>query len=333
MDREYTGMNRVACAIINLCVLVGCMPVRVAPTESNVPGTPYTIVLGVAQDAGYPQTACRRACCEAARRDPKLKRHVACLAIVDPVNRQRWIVDCTPDFREQLAMLDAMAPSHSPDATALISQPLLDGILLTHAHIGHYTGLQDLGREVTGAHEVPLYVMPRMAEFLRTNGPWNQLVELHNVQLHLLSADQPTALNEHITATPLVVPHRDEYSETVGYRITGPTRSVLYIPDVDKWQRWDRLIEDEIAKVDVAYLDGTFFDGEELGGRDMAEIPHPFVRESMARFAALSIGERAKIRFIHFNHTNALLRSGSNVCREVEAAGLRASSQGDIEPL
>ena len=298
------------------------------PTDS-----PFVIVLGTAQDAGYPQTACRRPCCEAARQDPTLARYVASLAIVDPVSHQRWIIDCTPDFREQLAMLDAIAAPVSDDANAMIAQPLLDGILLTHAHIGHYTGLQDLGREVTGASSVPVYTMPRMAEFLTHNGPWNQLVSLHNIELRPLAADAPAMLNERISITPIRVPHRDEYSETVGYRIVGPSRSVLYISDIDKWHRWDRLIEDEIQRVDVAYLDGTFFDGEELGGRDMAEIPHPFVRESMERFAALPDAERAKIRFIHLNHTNPLLRDDSAAMKELRSAGLDVAPQGEVQPL
>ncbi len=297
------------------------------------PDAPYVVVLGVAQDAGYPQTACRRTCCEAARLEPALRRYVACLAIVDPSAGQRWLIDCTPDFGEQLAMLDALAPPQSSDARAKASQPLLDGILLTHAHIGHYTGLQDLGREVCGSSGMPVYAMPRMTEFLTRNGPWSQLVSLGNIELRPLQADQPVALNARLKVTPITVPHRDEFSETVGFRIDGPARSILYIPDIDKWERWDRRIEDEIARVDVAFLDGTFFDGEELGGRDMSEIPHPFVLESMQRFAALPAAERAKIRFIHLNHTNALLRSDSDANQLLRDAGLSVATQGEIVNL
>lgn len=291
------------------------------------------MVLGVAQDAGYPQTACRRACCDAARRDGALARHVASLAIVDPASGQRWLVDCTPDVGEQLALLDALAPPGSRDARELASQPCVDGVLLTHAHIGHYTGLMDFGREVTGAQGAAVYAMPRMTAFLKENGPWGQLVELGNIELRAMAADRAVILNGRVRVTPLLVPHRDEYSETVGFRIEGPGRSVLYIPDIDKWEKWDRRIEDEIARVDVAYLDGTFFDGEELGGRDMSEIPHPFVRESLTRFAALPASERGKIRFIHLNHTNALLRAGSDARKAVAAAGLGVAQQGEVVGL
>ena len=84
-----------------------------------------------------------------------------------------------------------------------------------------------------------------------------------------------------LQVTPLLVPHRDEYTETVGFWIQGPNRSALFIPDIDKWERWDSLgtaIEDWIAKVDVAYLDGTFLEEGEIPGRAIEEIPHPFIR-------------------------------------------------------
>ena len=72
----------------------------------------------------------------------------------------------------------------------------------------------------------------------------------------------------------MLIPHRDEYSETVGFVIRGPDRSALFLPDIDKWDRWERKIADVLADADVAYLDGTFFADGELLGRDMSKIPH-----------------------------------------------------------
>lgn len=293
---------------------------------------PFVLVLGIAQDAGYPQTSCRRACCASVAADPARRRLVASIAIVDPGSGQRWIIDATPDFREQLALLDAVAPP-AASREGFPSQPLLDGILLTHAHIGHYTGLMDLGREVTGAQRVPVYAMPRMRSFLERNGPWRQLVELGNIELRALAADEPVALNGRVRVTPLPVPHRDEYSETVGFRIEGPGRSMLYIPDIDKWERWERSIADEIARVDVALVDGTFYSGDELGGRDMAQIPHPSVQETMSRLAGLSRAERAKVRLIHLNHTNPLLDAGGEAAREVRREGFHVAAQGEVIEL
>jgi pyrroloquinoline quinone biosynthesis protein B len=171
--------------------------------------------------------------------------------------------------------------------------------------------------------------MPRFADFLRTQAPWSQLVQLDNVELQPLAADQAVSLNESLKVTPLVVPHRDEFSETVAFRIEGPRRKILFLPDIDKWERWERTIEQELAAVDIAYLDATFFDGAELPGRDMREIPHPFVVESLQRFGRLSPAERGKIRLIHFNHTNPLLDPESTATRQVRAAGLGIAVQGE----
>jgi pyrroloquinoline quinone biosynthesis protein B len=301
--------------------LIGAGPLQSSAPERD----PFVIVLGIAQDAGYPQAACRKKCCAAAWGDAARRRLVSCLAIVDPQTHQRWLIDATPDFRAQLRMLDAVEP---PTTT-----PGLAGILLTHGHIGHYTGLMFLGHESIGANGVPVYAMPRMRAFLAGNGPWDQLVRFGNIKLQPLAADTPVKLNERITVTPLRVPHREEYTEVVGFHIAGPKRSVLYIPDIDKWDRWDRRIEDVIAKVDVVYLDGTFYADGEIPSRDMAQIPHPFITESMKRFATLPVGERAKIRFIHLNHTNPALDPDSAAARAVRNGGFAMAHELERTPL
>lgn len=255
---------------------------------------PYIMVLGIAQDGGYPQAGCMRPDCAAARKNPELRRHVASLAVVDPISDQRWMIDATPDFADQLSMLD---------------NKKLDGILLTHAHIGHYLGLAQLGREVMGTHDVRVYAMPRMRAFLEHNGPWNQLVRLHNIAIESLEKDREVKLNERISITPLVVPHRDEYSETVGFIVRGPTRSILWLPDIDKWEKWSTPIESIVARVDVAFVDGTFHDAGELPGRDLSEIPHPLMIETMKRLGTSA----PKVRFIHLNQSNPALRDPSIV--------------------
>jgi len=301
---------------------------RPGATSRTPTAEPFVVVLGTAQDAGYPQSACRRDCCAEAWRDPSRRRLVSSLAIVDPLSRERWIIDATPDFREQLHRLDAIAPfATSP------SRAELDGFLLTHAHIGHYTGLQQLGREAIGERETAVYAMPRLSEFLRTNGPWSLLVSAGHIALRPLVADEPVRLNERLTVTPILVPHRDEYSETVGFRIAGPGRTVLFIPDIDKWEKWDRNVEDEIARVEVAYLDGTFYSAGELPGRDLSEIPHPLIEESMARFETLPPAVRARVRFLHLNHTNPALRADSDAARELTRRGFTVAVEGEVVEL
>lgn len=297
---------------------LGSFSVVAAETPSNAP---YVAVLGVAQDGGFPQAGCRKPCCRSAWTDEAVRRNVASVAIVDPESRQRWIIDATPDFPRQLRMLDDLLPTK--DSLGI------DGILLTHAHVGHYSGLIHLGREVLGADGVTVFAMPRMRQFLETNGPWDQLISLRQVVIERIAAGQTVQLNERISVVPFLVPHRDEYSETVGFRIHGPSRTVLYLPDIDKWERWDVDIEQILSDVDVAYLDGTFFDERELPGRDMSEIPHPFVVESIRRFRQLPSQERSKVRFIHANHTNPILLKDSPASMAVREAGHHVAVQGE----
>jgi pyrroloquinoline quinone biosynthesis protein B len=280
---------------------------------------PFVVVLGVAQDGGRPQAGCAKPCCAAAWTDAAARRRVACLGVVDPTSGDRWLVDATPDFALQLRSLDALqAPRTVPD---------LSGILVTHAHVGHYAGLAQLGREVLGARRVPVFAMPRLRAFLRTNGPWSQLVTLENIAVVELKDGVRVALGPHLGAVPFLVPHRDEFSETVGFRIEGRRRSVAWVPDIDKWERWSTRVEDLIASVDVAYLDGTFYANGEIPNRDMAEIPHPFIVETLERLARLPATERAKVRFVHLNHTNPALDAGSAASTAIEAAGFRVARE------
>jgi pyrroloquinoline quinone biosynthesis protein B len=293
-----------------------CLPADVLATN---PDGPFLVVLGIAQDGGVPQAGDK---IHPGWDDPTQRRLAASLAIVDPASKQRWLVDATPDFREQLHRLDSVFP--------VDGKPGLAGILLTHAHMGHYTGLMHLGLEAMGAQRVPVYAMPRMEEYLRTNGPWSQLVRYENIELRPLDDGATVKLNERLQVTPLLVPHRQEYSEVVGFLIAGPRRAALYIPDIDKWEDWDAQgtrIEAVLAKADVAYLDGTFFAFDEIPGRDMSAFPHPFIRPSLERFATLPASERAKVRFIHLNHTNPALSDTSAARREIEAAGCRVAEE------
>ena len=282
-------------------------------------GNPFVVVLGIAQDGGVPQAGTKE---HKGWDDARHSRNVVSLGIVDPLSLQRWMIDATPDFREQLHILDSIFP--------VDGVPGLDGIFLTHAHIGHYTGLMFLGRESIGADGVSVFAMPRMGLFLGQNGPWDQLVRLGNIVLKPLADRRAVALNDRLKITPYKVPHRQEYSEVVGFVIEGPNRSVLHIPDIDKWELWDEegtKIEDLIAEVDVAYLDGTFFATGEIPGRDMSTFPHPFIADSMDRFRALPPGERAKIRFIHLNHTNPAIRPESSARDVIRNRGFRVAEE------
>lgn len=294
--------------------LVAILLALALPSPAASAGSPVRIVvLGIAQDGGVPHAGCLRRCCMTGARVL-----VSSLAVVDEAARRWWLFDATPDITLQMQRMRSEAPACT-----------LAGVLLTHAHIGHYTGLMHLGREVMGARGVPVHAMPRMREYLAGNGPWSQLVSLGNIALSPLAADSTIALSERVRVTAFRVPHRDEFSETVGFRIEGPSKRAVFLPDIDKWERWDRSVEDLVRTSDAAYLDATFFDGSELPGRDVREIPHPTMVESLARFQSLPADLRARVRFIHLNHTNPALREGSPERRRIEAAGLRVAREGE----
>jgi pyrroloquinoline quinone biosynthesis protein B len=298
------------------------LPIHSASAQEQDPkDNCEVIVLGIAQDAGFPQAGCKRDCCKAAWGDPELRRFASSIAIVDHQTGQRWLLDCSPDFREQLRLLDELAPVQTEGIG-------ISGIFLTHAHIGHYAGLIHLGREAIGANSIDVHAMPRMSKFLSSNGPWDQLVKLKNISVQPLAENTTVKLNERISVTPIQVPHRDEYSETVGFIVNGPNRKLLYLPDIDKWSRWDQSINDWVGRVDISLLDGTFFANGEIAGRDMSQIPHPFVEESIKQFAEMPEEKRNGINFIHLNHTNPAINANSRQRDLLRRAGMDVVEQG-----
>ena len=308
-----------------LVILFGCNLKQSSKVETKKQPDKFIVVLGIAQDAGYPQIGCDKECCKAYWDGKEEKKHVVSLALVDRTTNQYWLFEATPDITEQLHSLQQYLSNqnnYNPN-----------GIFITHAHIGHYTGLMQLGREAMGANNIPVYAMPRLDSFLQNNGPWSQLVSLHNIRINELHADSSVSINESMKVTPIKVPHRDEFSETVGFIIESNRKKVLFIPDIDKWEKWDRNILDEIKKVDYALLDGTFYQNGELPGRDMKEIPHPFVEESMQKFSSFPASEKAKIIFIHFNHTNPLIKKRSEEKNNLEVKGFKAAEEGMIIEL
>lgn len=283
------------------------------------------LVLGTVQDAGSPHIACKKDCCKELFLNPDKNRMVSSIGLIDSKNEQTFLFDATPDLPVQLKLLKNYASYNAKETP--------DGIFLTHAHIGHYTGLMYFGKEAINAKQIKVFAMPKMKTFLEGNGPWSQLVSMKNIAINPIQNQNEITLNVDLKVIPLVVPHRDEYSETVGYKIIGPNKSALFIPDIDKWEKWNLNILDEIAQVDYAFLDATFYDGEEINNRNISEIPHPFIIESMHLFENLSPKEKNKIHFIHFNHTNTALNKNSTAYKKIIKNGFHIAETFDIFDL
>ena len=282
--------------------------------------SPYIVVLGTAQDAGVPQMGCMSEFCKKAWKDEKLRRMVSSIALVDPDTNERWIFDATPDLPAQFQLLKEATKDFSNN---------LSGIFLTHAHIGHYTGLIYLGRESMGAKNVKVYAMPGMKKMLEGNAPWSQLVDLENISLQNLENEKQINLTENLKVEPFLVPHRDEFSETVGYKISSANKTAIFIPDIDKWQKWNRKLEDVVKQSDFLFLDATFYADGEIP-RPMSEVPHPFVSETMDLLKNLPAKDKAKVHFIHFNHSNPLVQGNKQKIKEVRSKGFNIARENQI---
>ena len=275
-------------------------------------------VIGTLQDGGSPHIGCEKKCCKFLSQEEKDQRLITSLALVDINHDKLFLFEATPDIEKQIRSLN----------NNFKKELNLKGIFLTHAHIGHYSGLMYLGKEALGANRVDVFVMKRMFNFLKNNGPWSQLVNEKNIVLNKIIENKNIVLNNNVSVIPILVPHRDEFSETVGYYIKGRKKTALFLPDIDKWGKWNKSLVEVLKKVDYAFIDATFYDNKEINNRDISEIPHPFVIETMSLLKDLSISERKKVYLIHMNHTNPLLDSSSKEYKKVINFGFNIANIG-----
>lgn len=324
---------RCAAATLLIGVATGChegADHRPAPGDEPSQG-PYLLVLGTAQDGGLPHAACDCARCVKAREDPSKRRRIASLALVLPENPARvYLIDVTPDIRGQWS--EHLRPITGGGGARVDRDPV-DGVFLTHAHLGHYTGLAFFGFEAIHTRGLEVYCTPRMGRFLADNGPWSQLVGLGNIAILERPPGTVVTLGGGVTVASFAVPHRDELSDTVGYLISGPRRSVVYVPDTDGWTHWQPALEQRLAGVDLALLDGTFFSADELPGRDVASIGHPLITATMERLLPAVGGGKLEVFFTHLNHSNPLLDEKSDQRKLLESRGFKVLEDGAVLQL
>jgi pyrroloquinoline quinone biosynthesis protein B len=277
-------------------------------------------VLGTAQDAGVPHANCHCHHCLLAIKQPRLKRYPAALAIMVPQKHEWHLVDATPDIRDQIEMVRSEYPDMG----------LMKSVILTHAHIGHYTGLMFLGREAISSKSLPVYAGTEMTNVLRNHVPWKQLVDLHNIEIKRIASEQSFELDDHVAIMPIEVPHRNEYSETFGFIFSGMNKRLLYIPDIDQWEEWDKELQEIVSSVDYCLLDGTFYSEDELKsrGRDLKEIPHPRITHTMDFLMDIAQSQATEIYFTHFNHTNPVVNPNHQVRIEIKEKGFYIAEEG-----
>ncbi len=279
--------------------------------------SPFIYVLGNVQDAGLPHIGCESKICLDAFNEKK-QYYVTSIALIDKENHEFSLFDVTPNITEQLLMINK----------DIFNQFILPkNIFITHAHIGHYTGLMYFGREALGSKGIKVNVLPRMYDFISNNGPWSQLVKLGNISLNEINFRDNIEINAHLSVTPIQVPHRDEFSETSAFLIKGPNKTALYLPDIDKWSKWSISLIEILENVDYAFIDASFYTNDEIN-RDIDEIPHPLVIETMNLLDELPSYQKDKVHFIHMNHTNQMLDPNSDITRNVLNKGFNIARLG-----
>ena len=277
----------------------------------------YIYILGNVQDAGLPHIGCKHEFCKDKFNEFE-EYFTTSIAVIDPLNNKYILFEATPDLPYQLNYLDKK----------IFKKFLLpESVFITHAHIGHYAGLMYFGREALGSKDLKVNVLPKMANFLKTNGPWSQLVEINNINIQEINFGQKTNYLSNISITPIKVPHRDEYSETAAYQIIGKNKKALFIPDIDKWEKWDKNLIELVQEFDYLLLDATFYKSAEIN-RDISEIPHPLVSETMNLLKELTQEDKSKVYFIHMNHTNLMLDQESELSKLVISKGFNIARLG-----
>ncbi|MDX1691787.1 MAG: MBL fold metallo-hydrolase [Acidimicrobiia bacterium] len=278
---------------------------------------PTVVVLGSGQDGGLPQFGARSGVSHRARHDPALGRTAASIAVVDD-DGGTLLVDASPDLRIQEARLHGIAAYAARPG----SSPPVDAVVLTHGHIGHYLGLAFFGREAAATEAIPCHVTQPMAGFLVSNAPWRLLVEEGHVRLRAHTAPVTVEALPGLEVELLSVPHRHEYTDAVAVSIAG---RVLYVPDIDRWEDWPEA-EETIARHEVALLDATFWDLDEVPGRRGEDIPHPPIPDTLERFGHLA--EDRRLILTHLNHTNPAADPGSPEAATVVDAGFEIAVDG-----
>ena len=279
------------------------------------------VLVGTAQDGGVPQAGCACERCVAALSDPSKALHPACCLVIGS-DGSLHLIEASRALPQQLGI--------AARSLGIGNTIVPDTVSLTHAHLGHIDGLGQFGKEVMGSSGTSLFASKSVIDFIRKRGLISPF-EANNVE-----SSEPFSPSRQcgFQFEFIPVPHRDEFSDTHAIKIIGPSSSLLFLPDHDDWMgTLDMAGQSSIRdwlnslEVDFALIDGTFWSGDELGGRDMSQIPHPPISETIGRLGRKEDGD-PEVIFFHLNHTNPAIDCGSAEYRELVALGWSIGEQG-----
>lgn len=259
-------------------------------------------VLGNTQDGGVPHLECSCDLCSKARENPEEAKHNASIMVKDSDEEDsfRYLIDATPDVRYQ------------------ITGEYLDGVFISHGHLGHITGLLQFGEEGCNKTDLPLYVSDKTENYIRKNDPFRLLIDKGNVEIMNFNDEDEVDIRGGCIEA-FEAKHNRVNTDTLSFMIHGEEKTLFYIADIHEWTEKTLNL---MQKADIAIVDGTFWNEEEIERYE--EVPHPVMKETMH----LAEGWDTDIYFTHLNHTNPALREDTDERQEIQERGFGVVEEG-----
>ncbi|HEY8106830.1 MAG TPA: pyrroloquinoline quinone biosynthesis protein PqqB [Gemmatimonadales bacterium] len=294
-------------------------------------------LLGTAAGGGFPQWNCWCPSCRVARREPARARPRTQSSAAVTADGQRWfLLNASPDVREQLARLPVEPPSgprHVPVA----------GVVTTDAELDHTLGIVLL-RE---GRRLQLYLTCAVRQVLERDSSilpvTRAFAEVDVVELPPQGGPVPLTYPDgsasglsvetfQVPAGPPRFASEELAGHTIGLvlrdRATGG--SCAFVPGCGGL---DAGLLARLDAVDLALFDGTFWTDDELirlgigdrTARQMDHLPISGPGGSLEQLAALRTPRRV---YTHINNTNPMLIEDSPERAQVVEHGLLVGMDG-----
>lgn len=269
-------------------------------------------VLGSAAGGGFPQWNCNCRVCAAARDSKAVARTQSSIAVRGETGPW-FLVNCSPDLRQQLAELPA-------DRSDGIRVTPIGGVVLTDAEIDHTAGLLLLRESST---PVTVYSTDEVRRALTDHYPvlamiqrycgveWRRLAPAVSIPLEGSSLEvEPFETG----GDPPLYMGATDGPGSVGLTLREPDRgrAVCYAPALETL---DEELLTRLEACDCVLVDGTFWREDELvslglstrGARAMGHTPLSGPGGTLEKLARLS----PRTILIHINNTNPVLLEDS----------------------
>jgi pyrroloquinoline quinone biosynthesis protein B len=296
----------------------------------------HVLLLGTAAGGGFPQWNCWCRSCATARTRPEAARpRTQSSAAISADGRHWFLLNASPDVREQLARLPGPDRPDHP-----LRHVPVDGVLLTDAELDHSLGvvlLREAGHltvftttAIRGMLERDSCLLPVTRAF--ADVPVVDLVP--GVPLDLPRRDGvPSGLTVEAFAVPADPPRfarNPGDGHSIGLMIRADSGTCAFVPACGDL---DATLLARLAGSDILIFDGTFWHDRELidlgigtrTARQMDHLPMSGPGGSLEQLARLPCQHRI---YSHINNTNPVLLEQSPERAAVEAAGLTIGADG-----